>query len=172
MSQEEDNIADIKCCGSCGSEMRSDSRYCSRCGHESDEARGESGEPPPTDGVADINSVVTGGYYFQPVTMAAPYYVQPHQQLAQNSLIPRARYDGMSIASMVLGIVAIVIYPSGIICGPLGIVFSRRGKDNLYSDPTLQGMAFTVAGLVCGIVGLVLSTVFWLVIIIAALAHI
>ena len=69
--------------------------------------------------------------------------------------------NGMAIASMVLGIVSIVVlcwrFPIGLICGivsailaiVLGIMHNKRNSKN--------GMA--IAGIVCGIIGLVLAVI-------------
>ena len=77
------------------------------------------------------------------------------------------KYSGVAVASMVLGIVSIVIYPLGLILGTLGILFWKNARDELIRDHTAKGESFATAGLVCGIVGASLSAIFWIAVIIA-----
>ena len=76
---------------------------------------------------------------------------------------------GMAVAAMVLGIVSIptcCIYgvPS-LVCGILAVVFAGKAVQAIREGTmprSAEGMAR--AGKICGIVGIVLSVVYWLVI--------
>ena len=74
----------------------------------------------------------------------------------------QSKNNGMSIAGLVLGIVACVfawLVPLiGVACGIVGIILSVKGKKA--SAPGKTGMA--VAGLVLSIIGLSLSAVMWI----------
>lgn len=74
----------------------------------------------------------------------------------------QSKNNGMSIASLVLGIVACVfawlIPLIGLVCGIVGIILAVKGKKA--SAPGKTGMA--VAGLVLSIIGLSLSAVMWI----------
>ena len=79
--------------------------------------------------------------------------------------------DNRAIASMVLGIVSIVLgcIPFvGIICGTIAIVlYAKFISDFSASGERLQGKGLAIAGLVCGIIGAaigVLYGIYWLVV--------
>ena len=63
---------------------------------------------------------------------------------------------GNAIASLVLGIVAVVAVP---LIGVLALVFGYRARDELRRDPTLGGEPLATAGIVLGWVGVALSIV-------------
>lgn len=73
--------------------------------------------------------------------------------------------NGLAIASMVLGIASIIFglcYGIGLVLGVISIVFAIISKKA--SDGKLCGMA--LAGLICSIIGIVISIVFWVFLII------
>ena len=82
-----------------------------------------------------------------------------------HALIPGGASSGYAIASMVLGIVALVMCPGswGIlsaVCGPLAILFWHRAQRQIRESrvsPASKGMA--TAGLVMGIIGTVLGVI-------------
>lgn len=87
----------------------------------------------------------------------------------QNVSIMEKKSNGMAVASLVTGIVSIVLcwVPIvGLVCGILGIIFYVKAKKAIDANIALassKGMA--TGGLVTGIVGLVFSlfyTVFWI----------
>lgn len=67
----------------------------------------------------------------------------------------------MGIAALVLGIVATVLgaiglgFPIGTITGIVGIILGALGRK------TPEKAAISTAGLVCSIIGLILSILFW-----------
>jgi hypothetical protein len=76
---------------------------------------------------------------------------------------------GNAVASLVLGIVGLVVCP--IICSVLAIVFGQQAKGQIERDPNLGGAGLAQAGYIMGIVGLVLYgllILFWIIAIGAA----
>lgn len=81
---------------------------------------------------------------------------------SKNSSVQTGNIDGYAIAAMVLGIISVSIYPLGIILGALGIAFGRKALKMLRLDVSKSGEGFAKAGLICGIVGLIISLMFWI----------
>ena len=80
---------------------------------------------------------------------------------------PAPEGKGQAITGMVLGICSIVLLSTGyigFICGILGIIFSVIGKKKCTAVFYRTGRGMAIAGLVCSIVGLVLSTLYILLI--------
>lgn len=112
-------------CPNCGTDNPYGSTYCSGCGAPI------SAQPP----YSPYNAGPTPPYG-QPYAPPSPYCGAPtYEQPAK----------GMSIASLVLGIISIFLIP--IITGPLAIIFAGVAK----SKGNTQKI--TTAGLVTGIVG-------------------
>lgn len=85
--------------------------------------------------------------------------------MENNNLSTQKRTDGMSIASLVCGIVGLVfmfipiIYGVGIIPSILGIIFGNISKKKIRQNPNLEGYGMAKAGFICGIIGVVLSVI-------------
>ncbi|MGG6310702.1 DUF4190 domain-containing protein [Paenibacillus macerans] len=77
--------------------------------------------------------------------------------------------NGKSIASLVLGILSIVIPYVGFILGIVAIVFSSLSFKEI-KRTNEQGKGLSVAGLVCGIIGTALYGIILLIVVIALLA--
>ena len=60
--------------------------------------------------------------------------------------------NGMAIAGFVVALVC---------CGPLGIVFSAIGLNQINKNPSQGGKGLAIAGLVIGIVTTIISLVVW-----------
>jgi len=73
----------------------------------------------------------------------------------------RQRTSGLAIASLVCGICSVVIPWIGFILGILAIIFGGVAISRTGKDPNLGGRGMAIAGLVCGIVGIL----GWLIII-------
>ena len=72
--------------------------------------------------------------------------------------------SGMAIASLVTGILGIFPCCTIGILGILGIVFGILARRNIEaSGGTQKGLGLAKAGLICGIVGLVLGIAYWIV---------
>lgn len=69
------------------------------------------------------------------------------------------RTNGFAIASMVCGIVSILF--AGLILGPLAIIFGYIAMKNIDERPSeLEGRGMAKAGIICGIVALVLQVIY------------
>jgi hypothetical protein len=74
---------------------------------------------------------------------------------------PDVPNSGWSIASMVIGILSIILYPAGLVTGTLAIVFWYLARRQISQQPpTHKGMGMAVAGLVTGIIGAFLGLLF------------
>lgn len=71
--------------------------------------------------------------------------------------------NGMAVAALVLGILAILfglfIQPIGIILGVLAIVFGIIGRNRAKENPALGRGGMALAGLITGVIGLLISIV-------------
>ena len=61
--------------------------------------------------------------------------------------------EGFGVASMVLGIVSLFVF--GIPAGTLAVIFGGIALSRVRKDPSLRGRGMAIAGLVCGIIGIV-----------------
>lgn len=77
------------------------------------------------------------------------------------------KYDGLSIAGMVLGILAVVIFlwaPVALIVGAAGIVLSAIGMNRVRrSEGVLSGYGLAIAGLATSIVAVVLAAIVFMI---------
>jgi hypothetical protein len=67
------------------------------------------------------------------------------------------KYSGKAIASLVLGILGTCLISSGlvaVVCGILAVVFYTKAKKEI-KEKGLKGEGMSIAGLVCGIIGIV-----------------
>jgi len=69
----------------------------------------------------------------------------------------RARTAPGASAALALGITSIVICGCGVILGPLAIAKASEAKRAIARNPDLTGEGQATAGMICGIIGLVLS---------------
>jgi uncharacterized membrane protein YedE/YeeE len=75
--------------------------------------------------------------------------------------------NGMAVAALVLGIVSIALGwilagIIGIVTGILAIVLAVLAKKKITADPTVGGKGAATAGLVTGIIGLVMYLAIWI----------
>lgn len=107
----------------------------------------------------------------QPI--AANGQQQTQQQAQQWQAPPQAYYpqpqpvqpgNGMATASLVLGIIGLIIFPWAFICGTLGIIFGciAKSNGNKTGKPT--------AGIVCGAIGIAIFIIFIVIAVIAAMS--
>lgn len=99
---------------------------------------------------------------------------QPYQYSTFNDYPPnyppaQPKTNGKSIASLVLGILSIMIPYGGFLLGILAIIFSSLSFKDI-KRTNEQGKGLAVAGLVCGIVGTVLWGIIILLVILAIVA--
>lgn len=69
------------------------------------------------------------------------------------------RNNGLSIASMVTGIVSIVFCWFGALLAIVAIVLGVVGLNQIKNDATQQGRGFAIAGIACGVFAFVLQAV-------------
>ena len=65
------------------------------------------------------------------------------------------RTSGPAIASLVLGIVGVTVFP--LIPSILALVFASRARDEMRADPTVTGEGLATAGVILGWIGVALS---------------
>ena len=71
-----------------------------------------------------------------------------------------ARYHGLAIASMVLGIVSLVVWYFGILTGVLGLVFGAMSLKHCAPRGQKRGRGMAIAGISCSIVALAIWAMF------------
>jgi len=87
-------------------------------------------------------------------------YYQPIPQPPQEKL-------GLAVASMVLGILAILIPYVGLILGIIAIILSAKAMKQYHAG---AGKGMAIAGLICGIVGVsVYALIIFFIVILGAL---
>jgi hypothetical protein len=67
------------------------------------------------------------------------------------------RTSGAAIASLVLGIVGVTVFP--LIPSILALVFASRARDEMRADATVSGEGLATAGLILGWIGVALSLI-------------
>ena len=82
----------------------------------------------------------------------------------QPSLLPRVQAPG-AVTALVLGIVGFIIWPIGLICGPLAINYANQARDAIAVNPMLDGNGMATAGYVLGIIDTIFGVLFLLYII-------
>ncbi len=100
-----------------------------------------------------------GQQYGQPVN---PY----QQQNYYNN--PPKQTDGKSVVALIMGVLALVsscAYGAGILFGIIGIVFASMAKKEAAAKGNTEGGGLASGGMICSIIGLVLSVLFLLMII-------
>ena len=65
------------------------------------------------------------------------------------------RTSGAAIASLVLGIVGVTVFP--LIPSILALVFGNRARDQMHADPAVTGEGLATAGVILGWIGVALS---------------
>lgn len=156
-------------CPKCGSQCGDNSAFCSNCGmtfndtNSQSNQNGQVNQPNqlPTYPTQQYQQPTPPPYGQQPIP---PQYQQPYQP---QPIVPG---KGMSIASLVLGIVAIVFccaFYISIPCGVAGLILGIIGNNKSKQFGIKNGIA--VAGIVCSAIGLALCVVFWLFVIIGSL---
>ena len=88
----------------------------------------------------------------------------PGPSLVQPSLLPRAQAPG-AVTALVLGIVGFIIWPIGLICGPLAINYANQARDAIAANPMYDGNGMATAGYVLGIIDTIFGVLFLLYII-------
>jgi hypothetical protein len=87
---------------------------------------------------------------------AAKTRPSPGPSLVGPSLLPRAQAPG-AVTSLVLGIVGFIIWPLGLILGPLAINYANQARDAIAVNPMYDGSGMATAGYVLGIIDTILG---------------
>jgi hypothetical protein len=85
---------------------------------------------------------------------------------------PQQQGNGLAVAGMVLGILALVLFffwPLAILLGLLGIIFGALGISKAGKIGG-KGKGMAIAGLVCGVLGM-LSAIIFIVAVLSAVKH-
>ena len=105
-----------------------------------------------------------------------PHYGSPRQQQYPQGPIPQypqyppqPNTSGKAVASMVTGIISLVVPFVGIVTGPLAVVLAARARSEM-GRTRQKGDGLAITGLVTGILGCIGYGIFLLVIIIGAIA--
>lgn len=162
-------------CSSCGSSNGNSAKFCRLCGQPKpvhntpDQINADQGyqnqnfgySQQPNNGYPNQN-YQNQGYNNQGYPNGMPQnggMYPPPQGMPMNNMVPPPNRpaSGYAVASLVLGIIAILgscWIISGIICGVLAIIFGRKP---IFPYQSGEGMA--KAGLVCGTIALALSVI-------------
>ena len=81
---------------------------------------------------------------------------QPEGQASAQAHQVRETAPG-AVPSLVLSIIGFLVWPLGVILGPLAIHYANRAKATVRENPELQGEGMAVAGFVLGIIDTVLG---------------
>ena len=138
----------MKKCAYCGADLEDSAGYCTRCGRPAESFGNYAGS---------YENGNTSQPYGSPYQANQGYYGGP---------VP-ARYNGMAIASLVLGIVSIFFNTLYLVPSILAIIFGVMARSQISKNPNQQGAGMAVAGLVLGIVFL---AIYLIVILIALVA--
>ncbi len=94
---------------------------------------------------------------YQPGTQPPPGY----QQFGAQAAGPQ-KTNGLSVASLVLSLVNVIpcfwAFPLPAL---LGVIFGFVGKGQIAKNPSAKGKGLAIAGLVIGLVFLVIGVIFW-----------
>ena len=125
-------------CPLCGAELADGAKFCTACGNQVPEAAPE---------------VVTEA----PVPEAAPVYSEPQTYAYANDVAPEPKKgNGFAIASLVLGILAILCCIIDVLSMILGIAAIVFGIIALAKKQS-KGMA--IAGIICGALGFIIAII-------------
>jgi hypothetical protein len=75
------------------------------------------------------------------------------------------RTSGAAIASLVLGIVGVTVFP--LIPSVLALVFGSRARDEMRADPAVSGEGLATAGVILGWIGVAISLIGLLFLVVA-----
>ena len=147
----------MKRCNQCGQQLSDETAFCSNCG-------GSNFEPIANAGDYTYQQPGQQPYYQQPYYQSGqqPNYQQPYQQPTGGAYQPASPAKGKAIASLVLGIVALLLCWWGwvgiisIVLSIIGIILGIGSRKEL---PAEQGRGMATAGMICSIIALVLSSI-------------
>ena len=178
----------MKFCANCGNQMEDSQRFCPQCGNDTMAAEQQESFGDMTRGAADPNAgqyqqqsyenggqqqyngsyqqqsygnggqqQYNGGYQQQPYENNSGYQNLPYGGYQQPGVDYR-KTNGMGIAALVCSLVGILVL--GIVLEPLAIIFGIVCITQCNSQPdTYKGQGLGLAGLIIGIIALILVIV-------------
>ncbi len=143
----------MKTCKSCGAEMNDNDRFCMSCGADNKVEATVAPEADTTSSYSEPAPVVEPApSYSEPVT-AAPTYTYDNTAYSA----PASAGDGKATASMVCGIVGMVLC----CCGPLGVVALILGilakKEGNTSGKATAGIVMGIIIVVLWVISLIIN---------------
>jgi hypothetical protein len=115
---------------------------------------------PTTFRIMSINSPFPQGWYPVPDSNQERFWdgerwTNAYRHLPIAGLVPQsAKYNGLAVASMVLGIVSLVLWYVGIVTGIVSICLAVPALKKCAPNGPDKGRNMAIAGLVCSIVAL------------------
>jgi hypothetical protein len=147
-------------CNNCGQTLAPGAEFCGNCGAKLVSAPGAAPQPQPTP-VNAAPSAQTATPTAVPPTVAAP--MQPAaatmapsatvQPVATSYAVPRIPSNGFSVASLVLGILALlsfIFWPTAVLFGILALIFGFIGRSK-------GSKSMALGGIITGALGIVVS---------------
>jgi hypothetical protein len=123
-------------CSNCGKENSDDARFCASCGNPITDTPPQQYTPPPPQ-------------YAPPQPQyAPPQYTSPQQQTAQPAAAKHT--SGLAVTSLVFGIIGGVLF---------AIIFGAIALGQIRKNPNLSGRGLAVAGLILGILWMVILVI-------------
>ena len=143
-------------CSACGKEMMEGDSFCPECGMRvKGEMTGKEAAPVPESAGHETAGAPEGTEAAPPAPEAAAFVPPPVPPPPPVPATRKPETSMWAIASLVLGVGAFVFVP--IICAILAIIFAVMAKSRIRkSEGGLGGSGFATAGLVLGILGLLL----------------
>lgn len=139
----------MKFCKHCGAQIEDTTAFCPNCGtNVSDDAvSGITPEPQYSE--------------YQPEQPAQPAQYQPYQEYQNPGVYPEAKLNGLAIAGFIVSIASFFICGISSIVGLiLSIVGMVQIKNSIKAGVPQRGNGFAIAGLVCGIIGVVFIIIY------------
>lgn len=140
-------------CKNCGTENADEAKFCKNCGQSMEnDTQPAAADVQPVEAASDNTTEESTTQNTSAYTGPVDYNSVAHS-VTDDSEIPES--TGTAIASMVLGIVSIVLCCSsifGLISGIVAIILAQKERNSGRADN-----GYVKAGLVCGIIGAILS---------------
>lgn len=150
-------------CPKCGSQIPEGGHFCTKCGaaiSQQPPIQQAAPQPPPPAQPQPVYQPPPPQP--QPVYQPPPAYQQPtpppvYQQPPVQYAVAQEHTSGMAITALIMGIIGFILSPLSV----LAIIFGAIGIGQTSKNPYLKGKGLAVAGLILGIVNIVLWIILW-----------